>query len=537
MVGDLLHCDYKSLMRIIIMALSWSELAPYDRLVNTALVEPRAYQINIIKSVYSGRNTLVILPTGLGKTLIAVFAIANALHNGKKAVMLAPTKPLSEQHYKSLMDLLNINKEQILLLTGSISSKNRKELEFEAKVITATPQTFSNDLKKGQISLEDYGVVIFDETHRAAGKYAYTYIADEAKLRGVQLLGLTASPGSDRKKINLLIETLGIENIEIRISSDVDVEPYVMRKDINVLYVEKGRTVDEVRGLLKPLIEEHMRNLYSHGLSPFKDFETMPKGRLLAIGDSIRKIQAQNYKFMGLYNYVYVLNLTHAYDLVSTEGLYPFLHYMDSLEKRETKSRTVKNLLLNKSVVSAVKIAREAVERGEEHPKMFLISNLLQNELKASSVIIFAQFRSTTRRLTDILKGNSIEAREFVGKKDGVTQAQQHETIEAFRRGDFRVLVATSIGEEGLDIPSVDAVIFYEPIPSEIRNIQRKGRAGRMKFGQVMIIVAKKTKDETYLFISRLKEKRMKENVLKIKQSLDLGFRARKTNTGQQTLS
>ncbi len=152
---------------------------------------------------------------------------------------------------------------------------------------------------------------------------------------------------------------------------------------------------------------------------------------------------------------------------------------------------------------------------------MFIISNLLQNQLKKESVIIFAQYRSTTRRLTDILKGNGIEAREFVGRKGGVTQAQQHETIEAFRRGDFRVLVATSIGEEGLDIPSVDAVIFYEPIPNEIRNIQRKGRAGRMKFGQVMIIVANKTKDETYLFISRLREKRMKENVMMIKQTLD----------------
>ena len=83
------------------------------------------------------------------------------------------------------------------------------------------------------------------------------------------------------------------------------------------------------------------------------------------------------------------------------------------------------------------------------------------------------------------------------------------------------MLVATSIGEEGLDIPAVDAVIFYEPIPSEIRNIQRKGRAGRMKFGQVIILVASRTKDETYLMISRLREKRMRDLVLKIKQRLE----------------
>ena len=163
------------------MDLSWNELAPYDRLVNTALVEPRAYQINIIRSIYSGRNTLVILPTGLGKTLIAVFAMANSLHKGKKALILAPTKPLGEQHYNSLVRLLNIDKDHILLLTGSLSVAKRHALEAGAKVIVATPQTFANDLKRGRVSLDDFGVVIFDECHRAVGRYAYTYISEESK--------------------------------------------------------------------------------------------------------------------------------------------------------------------------------------------------------------------------------------------------------------------------------------------------------------------------------------------------------------------
>ena len=113
-------------------------------------MEPRAYQINIIKSVDSGMNTLVILPTGLGKTLIAVFAIAKALHEGKSAILLAPTKPLSEQHYKTLSDLLNVDKDIVLLLTGALSGKKREELESHARVIAATPQTVANDLQEGQ---------------------------------------------------------------------------------------------------------------------------------------------------------------------------------------------------------------------------------------------------------------------------------------------------------------------------------------------------------------------------------------------------
>ena len=87
--------------------------------------------------------------------------------------------------------------------------------------------------------------------------------------------------------------------------------------------------MNAILDLLKPVIDRHLNSLYTHGLSPFKDFETMPKGRLLQIGDAIRKIEAKNYKFMGIFDYVYVLNLSHAYDLLSSEGIYPFVSYME----------------------------------------------------------------------------------------------------------------------------------------------------------------------------------------------------------------
>ncbi len=515
------------------MPLSWDDLSPYGSLVNTASVEPRAYQISITKSLFSGRNTLIVLPTGLGKTLIAVFAIARALQMGRKALVLAPTRPLNEQHYKSMSELLNIDRSEVLLLTGSIKSSNRMKMEGSARVIVATPQTFSNDLKGGRVSMDDFGIVIFDECHRAVGKYAYTYIADECRTHGVQVIGLTASPGSDRKKINALITALEIQSIEMRISTDPDVAPYVMRKDVRNMIVETGRTISTIMEMIRPLIEEHLMNLYSHGLSPFKDFRNMPKGRLLQIGDAIRKIEAQNYRFMGMYNYIYVLNLLHAYDLAACEGIYPFVNYIESLEQRENKSRTLKGLLANKAVISAKGIAKEALDRGEEHPKMLRVAEMLKGELKGDSAIIFAQYRSTTRQITDVLKRNGIEAREFVGKKAGITQHHQQETISAFRDGLFRVLVATSIGEEGLDIPTVDTVIFYEPIPSEIRNIQRRGRAGRMKYGRIFIMVSKGTKDEAYLFISMHRELKMRDNLLKAKMALESGWGAK---AGQKRL-
>jgi Fanconi anemia group M protein len=516
---------------------AWSDLDPYDRLVNIQAVEPRAYQINIIKSVNSGLNSLVILPTGLGKTLIAVFAIAKALHEGKGAIILAPTKPLSEQHFKTLSDMLNVDKDILLLLTGGLTGKKREELESHARVIAATPQTVANDLRKGRLSLKDFSVVVFDECHRTVGKYAYAYIADECKLLGVQMLGLTASPGGDTKRIEKLIDKLAIRNIEIRISTDSDVVPYVMSKEITNLYVSNGPVIDSIMATLKPLIEVHLGNIYSKGLSPFKHYDNMSKRRLLEIGDNISKITAPNYKFSVLFDYTCLLNLAHAYDLVSTEGLHPFLSYMDSLESRESKSRGVTSLLSNGAVRSAMAMAKTALANGEEHPKMFLAISVINNMLAGKNVIVFVQYRSTIKKLVELFNANGIGARPFVGKKEGVTQAQQQQTINDFRDGKFRVLVATSIGEEGLDIPAVDAVILYEPVPSEIRSIQRRGRAGRIKFGQVFVLVASKTKDEKYLMISKLREKRMRDLVVKIKQKLDANAFGAGIGKGQKTLA
>lgn len=484
-------------------------------------IEAREYQVSIAKSIYSGRNTLVVLPTGLGKTIIAIFSIAKALYEGKKALILAPTKPLSEQHFSSLEKFLNLDEKSIALLTGSMPAKERESMESGARVIAATPQTISNDLKSGRLSLEGFGLVVFDECHRAVGRYAYTYIADECKLRGVQLVGLTASPGSDRAKVNALVDTLGIDNIEIRVSDDPDVAPYVMGKQTTIVYVNKGEGIDRILSMLRPLINTHMENLYKRGLSYSKSFERLPKRALLEIGSNISKIEAANYKFAALFDYIYVLDLSHAYDLLSTEGIYPFLSYVRTLEEREKKSRAVKNMLASAELRNAVAAAKEMQENGDDHGKMFELVKIMKTYFAGKSAIVFAQYRSTIKRIAEVLEKNGIKAAVFVGKGEGITQEKQKRVIEDFRNGVFNVLVATSIGEEGLDIPNVDAVVFYEPIPSEIRNIQRKGRTGRVRFGNIVIIVAKGTKDEAYLLVSRIREKRMKELVARIKEKIE----------------
>ncbi len=503
----------------------WLNIGSGAGLINLEGIDFREYQLNIINSVLERGNTLVVIPTGLGKTFIGVAAIAQALSEGGKAIFLAPTKPLAEQHYSGLVRMLRIPEEEILLMVGSTVKEKRREMEAMARVLVATPQTVANDLKGGYLSLEGFRIVVFDECHRAVGKYAYTYIANECNLKNILILGLTASPGGKKERIEELVRVLGIRHIEARISTDGDVERYVMPKNTHVVNVEVGERLKQIAGLIAPEAQASLIALNKTGLLHFKSFERIPKGRLLQAGDEIGRIQAANYKFAAIYSYVRLLNLTHAYDLLLSEGLYPFSKYMDGLESREKKSRAVESLLANKNIMQARKIAKEAMGNGEEHPKVIAVIDIIK-DYRGKSAIIFVQYRSTIKMLVEYLRNNGFEAKAFVGKKDGVTQEMQKGIINEFRERKFNVLVASSIAEEGLDIPSVDVVIFYEPIPSEIRNIQRRGRTGRLRGGEVYILVANETKDEIYIRVSNQREKKTLEIIKKINRDLELAPQA-----------
>ncbi|MGC8676345.1 MAG: helicase-related protein [Candidatus Micrarchaeia archaeon] len=513
---------------------AWRGLGPYAELLNISGMEFRSYQYNIIDSIIQHGNTLVVLPTGLGKTFIGVALVARSVYEGKRALFMAPTKPLAEQHYSVISKMLKLQEGQIALLTGAMRKDARRALESSASVLVATPQTIANDLRAGSLSLSGFGVAVFDECHHAVGKYAYTYIANELAALNVLIVGLTASPGSKPERVMSLVESLNIHHIESRTSTDEDVVAYVMPKYMHTMEIELSETVKRVMSLIKPVAEESMKSLRGMGLLNFKSFESMPKGRLIKLGDEIKKISATGYRFGALFSYIKLLHAVHVYDLVATEGLYPFIAYLEALSGREHKSRAVESFISNANVREALRIAREAAGRGEEHPKVAALLGILA-AYRGKSIMVFAQYRATVKMLAERLQHEGFGAMAFVGKKEGVTQQQQKQVIDDFRSGKFNVLVASSIGEEGLDIPSVDVVVFYEPIPNEIRNIQRRGRTGRFRAGDVFILVAKGTKDEVYLFVSRSRERKIASLLSSVNRKLESRY-AGTAKDGQATL-
>jgi Fanconi anemia group M protein len=321
------------------------------------------------------------------------------------------------------------------------------------------------------------------------------------------------------------VDALGVQNIEIRTAEDADVSPYVMRLEATYVRVPLGQRFSEVKRQLEMMLNDYAKYLEGMGFFvPKKSKKGLVelRGKILRASDRI--------KYSALSYYSSVFNVVHMLELIETQGLATFLAYVKKLEARDdTKAKW--RIMHDERF----KIALQLCESAQEHPKLEELLKLV-NARKEEKMLIFAQYRQQVQTIVDALRAAGISAERFLGKKDGVTAEEQRRTIERFRNGEFQAMAATSIGEEGLDIPSVDTVIFFEPIPSEIRSIQRRGRAGRLKAGKVFVLITTGTRDEAYFHSSRKKEENMKRIVGKLQRQFSSGANVveRKTEAQRQ---
>ncbi len=459
------------------------------------ITTPREYQTNIYTSILRHGNTLVVLPTGLGKTLIAIMLIEKK-HLVGKILFLSPTKPLIEQHFNSVTQELNDLKDFVTIVTGNTQPSKRKK-EYEKKIILSTPQTIRNDINNGLFDPNSLSLVVFDEAHRAVGDYAYTQISKKLTTQTL-VLGLTASPGGKKEHIEEVLSNLNISNIELKLSTDKDILPYIHKTTINWEFVNLPPKYLEFKIELDDLIKKYSKTLALFGFTPIIKSKTL----FLQLQNKIINSK-NNKKYLILMYYSILLNLLHMVELLETQSLSTLKKYLLKLSEKESKSSKI--LLNNPTIKKIIK------EEDILHPKLILLTNIVKELSKSNKKgIIFAQYREQVKQISTHLNNNSILAKEFMGKKEEYTRKMQEETIREFREGKFNFLCSSSIGEEGLDIPSVDVVIFYEPIPSEIRSIQRRGRTGRFSQGQVYILITKNSRDEYFYWASINREKKMK---------------------------
>ncbi len=486
-------------------------------------VEYRDFQVELAREAATS-NLLVVVPTGLGKTVVALLGAAEMMKiTGKKVLFLAPTRPLVMQHLDTFRKYFII--KSLALFTGSTPAEDRKKLWYSSKVIFATPQVIGNDIASGMYSLGDVAFCIFDEAHRAVGNYSYVQVAEKCRDGGVRILGLTASPGSKKAKIEDIIHALNIGKVETRSREDIDVTSYVRDVDETVVRVDLDSEMKELLQPIDAMLHEKITKLQRMGFLRYKKAEFVSRKDLLSVRAGIMaRGRRGGYLFGAMHNSIVAIHAYHCSELLETQGIGPLRLYLDRMAASEKLSKVEKSFLNDGRIVKVRELL--SATGSTSHPKVEKLVEIVKGQLetrKDSLVIVFTQYRDTIEVITSALEKEGISHGKFIGQADrgkekGMSQKQQKETVGLFSSRRFNVLVASSIGEEGIDIPDVELVVFYEPIPSEIRYIQRKGRTGRSSIGKVAILVANGTRDEAYLRASSKREKKMNSIVRSLRK-------------------
>ncbi len=521
-------------------------------ILNSIDIEIREYQVKIAEEC-SNKNSLVVLPTGLGKTIIGVLVASKILENvpsDSKIIVLAPTRPLINQHYETFLKFLNIPKDKFIILTGKILPEKRTNLFKENQILFFTPQTLRNDLVKKKYTLKNTALIIFDEAHHTSGDYPYTMISDEYLDQNPDgiLLALTASPGASKKKITDLCESLHIplENIHLRTRKDKDVKTYLKPMNIYKIGVNLTSFMAKTYNVLNSILEERLRYLSRLSFLDVKGeilTQKVIRKDLLRLNSELVRIVNSSGEKTGVYSALSInaqaLIIYHMLELVEQQGLDVLLLYLEKLNKDAKKRNSSKasRILVADGRLRNIYIEltknRDLSPENLAHPKHYVLTKVISEELQnvpSARILVFVKLRNSVKNIVDKLKRiERIKPVRFVGQATksqndkGLSQKRQIEILEQFKKGVYNVLVSTNVGEEGLDIAECDLVIFYDVVASEIRLIQRKGRTARHREGKVVILYCKGTHDEIYLRIALSKLKKMNV-VLKNPQQLQESY-------------
>ena len=501
-------------------------------------IEARGYQIAATQACIRC-STLLVMPTGFGKTAVQWNCIADALDSGvEKIVITAPTVGLVEQQRRMILERLRIDAECVRTYTGSDRPAKRGDIWNEGTIIIATPQVIRNDVDSGLIHLNNVGLLIIDEAHHAKGNHATAQVADRYRSQASEpwLVAATASPGSTQNAIRQLWDRLNVNRIFVAKREDDLLKPYAVDMNIATIRVMLDA---KTLALLEPLEAHQFEETDALKRQGF----LAPTGHLTAglieeaaqrASIAISRNDPRGYDAARRISDVRRMHML--LDLLKTQGLRSARSYLERADEQLREGERSTSRFLKKQVVHNF---RQTVQGMDEcHPKPAYVRQLVQEHLEKhpnERILIFSEYRDTVDHLVDDLNQvpNAVVDR-FIGqskrgKREGMSQKQQLEQLERFRNGEMNVLVATSVGEEGLDVPSASMVLFYEPVSSAIRTIQRRGRTARERSGSVHVLVANDTRDVHVLHASRNREKRMHSVLGRMRLETPLGsYKVRK---------
>jgi ERCC4-related helicase len=527
----------------------------------------RPYQLAIVQTALF-HNTLVSLPTGLGKTFIA----AVVMHNYRRwfpdgtVVFMAPTKPLVTQQVEACHKIVGIPPSDTAQLLGAVSVKARVEAWGHRPVVYCTPQTFANDLKNGRVDPRKVVLIVFDEAHRATGNYAYCSVVQEMDKVNTRyrVLALSATPGKDLERVQGVIDALHISAIEARSDGDPDVAKFTFGKTIDKITVnlshDLNRFVDIFADVLRPVSDR----LAKMGIIPVADPKKLSTMMLVA---SMNNARANPGKFPAIPEHAWpdvmgsiavLQRLCPAMKELSLRGTLAFWRSIQKFAKEANDTRAKRAVLALPAWQTMVTELARLEETGEHvlHPKLIKLGDTLREHFQrhsaaggaaffraddrqssepvpsTSRVIVFTETRNSVAELLKYLKEycarwckcaafvGQAGAKKSAGSEDaastGQSQREQAEVVANFRAGKINTLIATCIGEEGLDIGEVGLIVLFDASGSPIRTVQRIGRTGRQKAGEIVALVTPGS--ETSKFDLAFRKYRNVSRALRIEQ-------------------
>ena len=492
-------------------------------------IEARAYQLDAVNESLAG-SMLLVLPTAAGKTAVAWMLIAEKLiEKVGKILLIAPTVALVNQHLKGINKILALKEIEPISITGQNMANKRAGMWISSRIVIATPQVVRNDIINGILSIEEYSLVIFDEAHHCTGEHAMAQVGRlyNSKSQNPLILGMTASPGSNISQVEEICKNLNLERIHLRTPDDPMISEYLSNLEVQEI---KVNVPEEIIVLTNPLI------LWQKGIVDRErrlGIYIMP-GEINHIGlsnamDRAKKAINRGKKsaYSSISQIGIAMRLHHLINHMLCQGTAASREFLNRLEN-ENGNKSVRNFMRD---VRIQKLLVEIKKKNEIHSKVGAVRRLVRERLRRnldSKIIIFASFRDTISVLDEAM-GDLKDARaiQFIGQtnrssSEGLKPKEQIKRLEEFRNGSANILISTSVGEEGLDIPTADLVIFYEPVSSETRTIQRRGRTGRQREGEIIVLIAEGTRDENARSAALKREKNMHKVVQRVKRKLSL---------------
>jgi len=518
-------------------------------LVKPNKIEARLYQQTLFASCIK-ENSLVVLPTGLGKTILFLMIAAQRLQKFPegKIVFCAPTKPLLDQHEFISKDSLEVDPDKIIQVSGQIDPRKRKKVWEQGQILICTPQTIQNDIIQKRINLDEIVFLCLDEAHKAVGDHSYVFIAEQynKKAKNPLLLGITASPGSKIERIEEVQENLKAFNIEMRDESSDDVKQYIHKIQENWEIIPLSKEFKNIIETLNSIYRIILEGLKELDIINSAQPKNNPRRELLKLRAKVHEKYSDKSDedrtdfFRALALVGNSIRISHAIELIETQGVPSLNKYLEgqiSEIKFGRGSRALKELVFSDEMKTVVESVQSLHEQKIIHPKIERLKEIISEEVSNNPdnrILVFAHFRVAAKIISEELnKTKGVKARWFVGQSSmkgekGLSQKEQIEIMQAFREGTYNALVSTSVAEEGLDIGECELVVFYDAVPNAIRLIQRKGRTGRRKEGKVVMLIAEGTRDEAYMWASRKQAQKMKRLVKTLEKTTD------KTKTKRQ---